>query len=576
MELPEFNQRFQQRAEELMWFLGAGASAAANIPTAGQMIWDFKRRLYCAAQRVPLSACEDTGDPNLRSILQHYFDAQGTFPREGADEEYAAYFEALYPNDGDRRRYIQSVVEGGKPSFGHLALSVVAAIGRLPVVWTTNFDRVLEDALAQTLGSTSRITVSTIDSAQIAQEALNESRRPLLVKLHGDFQSRRLKNIGDELREQDVRLREALVDSTARLGLVVVGYSGRDGSVMEALEAAVEAPRPFPFGLFWCIRADSPPSERVKRLIARAREIGIDADFVHVETFDELLGDLSLLLEGVPDELREKIDRRASRVTDAPIPPRGSSYPVIRFNAVRIEVPSLARLVECSIGGHSEIVSAIASANATIVAARKKAGVIAYGLDSEVRRTFETFSVSRFDVHRIETRRLRFADSSEAGLFLDTLRLALERERPLRVERRRGSVLIKPLDEAIADPIFAALTAATKSLGGPIGKTGVYWRESARLRLDFRLGRTWLLIEPTVTSDRVEEPTLKQQCADFLRERIAVRRNRETNACLDGWLNVLVPQTGSASLAAYGFPVESGVDATFTVFRKTAFSRRAS
>lgn len=79
------------------------------------------------------------------------------------------------------------------------------------------------------------------------------------IKLHGDFRSRRLKNTADELREQDARLRELLVSASGRSGLIVVGYSGRDDSIMDALEAALDQPAPFPSGLFWLSRWESPP-----------------------------------------------------------------------------------------------------------------------------------------------------------------------------------------------------------------------------------------------------------------------------------------------------------------------------
>lgn len=42
----DFARRFILRAEKLMWFLGAGASAAAGIPTASDMTWEFKQRAY--------------------------------------------------------------------------------------------------------------------------------------------------------------------------------------------------------------------------------------------------------------------------------------------------------------------------------------------------------------------------------------------------------------------------------------------------------------------------------------------------------------------------------------------------
>jgi hypothetical protein len=36
----------------LMWFLGSGASAAAGIPTAFDMVWEFKQQLFISQRRV--------------------------------------------------------------------------------------------------------------------------------------------------------------------------------------------------------------------------------------------------------------------------------------------------------------------------------------------------------------------------------------------------------------------------------------------------------------------------------------------------------------------------------------------
>ena len=37
----DFVRRFSLRAPNLMWLLGAGASAASGIPTAWDMVWEF-------------------------------------------------------------------------------------------------------------------------------------------------------------------------------------------------------------------------------------------------------------------------------------------------------------------------------------------------------------------------------------------------------------------------------------------------------------------------------------------------------------------------------------------------------
>jgi len=41
LDTPAFLRVFQLRASQIMWFLGAGASRAAGIKTASDMIWDF-------------------------------------------------------------------------------------------------------------------------------------------------------------------------------------------------------------------------------------------------------------------------------------------------------------------------------------------------------------------------------------------------------------------------------------------------------------------------------------------------------------------------------------------------------
>ena len=92
------------------------------------------------------------------------------------------------------------------------------------------------------------MTTAAIDNAERAERCLRESSWPFLAKLHGDFQSVELKNTTDELREQDVRMRRALGAACARFGLVVVGYSGRDESVMAALTEVLTQPNAFQAG----------------------------------------------------------------------------------------------------------------------------------------------------------------------------------------------------------------------------------------------------------------------------------------------------------------------------------------
>lgn len=117
LDVPTFLRKFEQRASGLMWLLGAGASRASGIKTAGDMIWDFKSRLYRSDRKILASAVSDLGDTQIRRLLQNFFDASTTYPPLDSEQEYAHYFEATYPAAQDRRRYIDDMMRGAKPGY---------------------------------------------------------------------------------------------------------------------------------------------------------------------------------------------------------------------------------------------------------------------------------------------------------------------------------------------------------------------------------------------------------------------------------------------------------------------------
>jgi hypothetical protein len=194
IETDDFARRFSLRAPKLMWFLGAGASAAAGIPTAGDMIWEFKQRLYVTQRNASQSTVADLSNPLVRSMLQGHIDASGRFPAPNAPDEYAALFEAVWSAERDRQTYLDSKIKGAKPSYGHIALATLLQADKGRIVWTTNFDPLVADACAKIYGSTGQLTTATPDASYLAIDALHAERWPIETKLHGDFRSRRLRN----------------------------------------------------------------------------------------------------------------------------------------------------------------------------------------------------------------------------------------------------------------------------------------------------------------------------------------------------------------------------------------------
>ncbi len=577
MSPAEFLRVYQLRAPHLMWLLGAGASAASGIRTAGDMIWDFKRRIYCSEQKVPLRACEDLGDPRLLDKIQDFFDRQGTCPIRNSLEEYAFYFSRVYPNEADRRKYVEELISKGTPSYGHTALALLLKKDMARVIWTTNFDKNVEDASAKVFGRTGSLLAVDLEAPHLFRQAVQEGRWPLLGKLHGDFQSRRLKNTEDELRSQDAELRHCLVRTCQGGGLVVVGYSGRDESVMEALEEAIDQGRGFPQGLFWIARAGG-TLPRVVALLDKARAAGVkDAHLIEVPTFDELLADVVGQCQQLSDDEMALLNEHPRRVSAAPLIFDKGGWPVIRLNAIEIvRFPSTCRLVKAEIGGMKEVRETITKAGANIIAGRRRAGVLLFGSDTEARKAFPT---GEFDIYTLEDRRLNYS-SPEQSLIYDALVGAFVRERPLLARYRAHHPVLFVDPNRQSDPVFQPLMAAAGSVCGVLKGINIPWSEAVSLRLSYRMNKLWLVFEPTVWPEYPVEESgnedanrrLREVVKEFQRERAAKRYNKAWNGMLHAWCHVFCAGDKPAKIQTFG--ISNGVDAEFALSPITAFSWR--
>jgi hypothetical protein len=537
------------------------------------MIWDFKQRLYRSQKKLPPSAITDIGEPTVRRKLQAHFDALGGFPPMGSETEYSAYFEATYHAPKDRRAYLDEMIARGKPSFGHHALALLLAEDLCRIVWTTNFDRTVEDAAAERLGGTGRLIVADLREPEKIRRAVGESRWPVYAKLHGDYHSDRLKNTDAELRQQDAEMRRNLVDACRRRGLAVIGYSGRDDSIMQAFEEALDEGRGFPGGVFWFKRGHDPLYAAVANFIARARSLGIDAHLVEAESFDELFSDLLRFLPQTADKLSSLAAVGRPRLATAKLRQSTGTLPAIRTNGLAVVArPALCRIVDCSIGGDREIDEAIAKAGVDIIAHRVRDGVLAFGRDVDVRAAFEPFGIRAFDHHPLTSKKL-VKEGGERALVRDALFRAIAGLPGLTFEQKRSRFRLLPIASEVQPSIFNSDTAKpVDRVVGVIAKTDVAWSEACGLRVDYRLEQFWLLIEPTIAtqlpadaSDDVVELT-----REFVRERRARRHNPLANALLDGWIKLIVGPEPSLRLKTFG--IADGVDAEFEILRTSAFS----
>lgn len=574
MDVAAFLRAYQMRAGNIMWLLGAGASRAAGIKTAGDMIWDFKQNIYRSHKKLPPNAITDPGDQAVRRKLQRYFDDLPDLPADGVADEYARFFEATYPNANDRRAYLDKLIKVGKPTYGHLALALLMREQCCRIVWTTNFDKTVEDAAARIYGSTNDLVVADLGDSKKVADALDAKRFPIYGKLHGDYHSVELKNTDEELRDQDAEMRRALVQACKTNGLAVIGYSGRDASVMDALREALDGGRGFPNGLFWFKRSGEAPFEAVTDLIDEARHLGVDAHIVDNETFDELLSDLVRFLLETSSKLGDIQGATPPRLGSAPLKAAGAKVPSIRTNALPlISHPVMCTLIDCDIGGWKDIEAAVEKAGVDIVARRTRDGVIAFGRDPDVRAAFEPFGIKRFETRPISDKSLAF-ESEERRLIRDALVRALSDRPDIEIRRRGWRVLALPNLQTVTPARFknGNIDPVDKLLSGMVGNTGIRWTECCELRLDYKLDRLWLLMDPRIHRDIPEGATAEQvdESKEFVRSRLAGRFNPKANAMLSGWARLLLGSDRTVRLKSFG--ISDGMDATFEMSTITGFS----
>ena len=274
--------------------LGAGASISSGVPSAASCIWEWKRRIFLTNNPGLETQFAELSLPAVRLKIQRWLDVQGKYPPGGAAEEYGTYIKECYPIADDRRAFFQDKVRPAVPHIGYQLVVKLAEFGLLQSVWTPNFDGLAAKAAARSK------VISAIEVGIDCQERLfRKPRRNELVcvSLHGDYRYDALKNTPVELQAQEKTLRDQLIEGLQDTPLVVVGYSGRDSSLMDALQDAYS--KAGTGVLYWCGFGDDEMPEDVRCLIAAARSNSRAAYYIRSGGFDDLILRLALhCLEG--------------------------------------------------------------------------------------------------------------------------------------------------------------------------------------------------------------------------------------------------------------------------------------
>ena len=394
---------------EVDFFLGAGASVSSGIPTGGDLVWEFKRTLYCTEHGISTEKFKDLALPSTRNRFQEYFDQQKSFPKCYSPNEYSFYFERCYSDPLARKRFIESIVSGREPSLGYLCMGEAMHRGKIKNVWTTNFDSLLENAL--------NIMYPTNDVLVCSEANRNNVRifnptHPVIGKLHGDYRYDWLKNTEDELQELENEIKTYAASQLVGKQLVVIGYSGNDESIMSFLEENICVDGFLSKGLFWAIRKGSSPSERISKLIDQMLRNGKTAELVEIDSFENFMFSIYQTL----NYSNYLIDRRKMGIAaKTRVSFSGNSVDsFIKLNAYVAEGYPLCNVFETDIKSWKELRRIIDGSD--IIAGLFSQHIYSFSSAEKIKSAFKEHVLSEIVMEEVPDRIIQKTDSIYIGM----------------------------------------------------------------------------------------------------------------------------------------------------------------
>lgn len=306
--------------------LGSGVSRSAGIPTGWEILGQLIGRVRILEG--------DAGDGDNIAWFGKRF---------GEAPDYSRVVEHLGRTEYERQELLREFFEpdtttqgtGDKrPTAAHKAIARLVKGGFVQVIVTTNFDRLVETALAE---EGIHPTVLSSDN-QVDGMVPLVHQQVIVFKLNGDYRDPSIRNTAGELREYGPATAGLLNQICESYGLIVSGWSGEWDLALRNAVMSTTARR---FSMYWASRSE--PTEPALSLI-RAREadvvLGLDAD----RFFEELDGKVSALQDAATAhprslQLLAAESRRLVRVAeDVPHLERFVQAEVERARAALVEV----------------------------------------------------------------------------------------------------------------------------------------------------------------------------------------------------------------------------------------------
>lgn len=222
------------------FFLGAGISRPAGIPSGSDVLLDTCRKYYVATNK-----SEPPDELDLVKWVEETL---------GSKVSYSDLLEMVFNRPELRQEYLRAFFEGAgkEPTEAHRSLARLAKGGWIKVFVTTNFDHLLERALTELDISWTRVS----SSHELTTARPREHSSVYILKVHGDYEYSDIRNTSSELENLDPSIAEELREVLRHYGLVAIGYAADDSGVRKVLTS--ERAR---YGTYWLLHSAPPATQ---------------------------------------------------------------------------------------------------------------------------------------------------------------------------------------------------------------------------------------------------------------------------------------------------------------------------
>ena len=252
--------------------LGSGISYSAGIPTGWGILKELCKRIMI------ISGVEE--EDEIAWYREHFkkeplYDEVIEMLAKTPTERMGLLGEFFIPSEEDIKQKIKV------PTLAHRSIAKLVKEGYIKVIITTNFDRLLEQALDEL----------NIQYQTLYHDSDIEGMKPLahaectVLKIHGDYRDTRFKNITNELESYSEPLTNILGNIFDNYGLILSGWSAEWDTALRDTIKTVKGRR---YSWYWhSLNSDIP--EKAKELI-KFRDASIIVDS---KGADHLLSELA-------------------------------------------------------------------------------------------------------------------------------------------------------------------------------------------------------------------------------------------------------------------------------------------